>query len=78
MYVCVRASVCLCVCVCVCARVCVCMLLLFVVVVLGGAKRLGERGGSEGLRDCVYVSVRVCSCVDAVEGEGLSEICNAY
>ena len=49
----------------VCVCVCVC-----VVVVLGGAKRLGERGGSEGLRDCVYVSVRVCSCVDAMEGEG--------
>ena len=49
------------------------MLLLFVVVVWGGgggAKRLGERGGSEGLRDCVYVSVRICSCVDAVERGG--------
>ena len=60
-----------CVCMCVCVCVCVLLLLLFVVVVVwGGAKRLGERGGSEGLRDCVYVSVRVCSCVDTVEGEG--------
>ena len=48
----------------VCVRACV------VVVVLGVAKRLGESGGSEGLRDCVYVSERVCSCVNAVEGEG--------
>ena len=34
----------------------------------GGGGRLGERGGSEGLRDCVFVSVRVRACVDAGEG----------
>ena len=44
---------------------------------MGVLERLGERGGSEGLRECMYVSVRVCSCMDAAEGEGYSEICNA-
>ena len=29
---------------------------------------LGERGGSEGLRDFVFVGVRVCACVDAGQG----------
>ena len=41
-------------------------------------KRLGERAGCEGLRDCVYVcgredmcvGVRVRACVGAGEGEG--------
>ena len=37
-----------------------------VVVVVG----LGERAGNEGLRDCVYVSVGACACVDAGEREG--------
>ena len=39
----------------------------------GGGRGLGEReggGGSEGFRDCVYVGMRVCACVDAVRGEG--------
>ena len=36
---------------------------------VGVLERLGERGGSEGLRDCV--------CVDAGDGEGQSERCNA-
>ena len=36
-----------------------------------GGEGLGERGGCEGLRDCVYVGV------EAGEGEGESEICNA-
>ena len=35
---------------------------------VGGAGR--ERGGSEGFRDCVYVGMRVCACVDAGRGEG--------
>ena len=34
----------------------------------GGGGGLGERGGSEGLRDCVFVCVRVCACVDGGEG----------
>ena len=38
--------------------------------------RLGESGGSDGFRDCVfgYACVRVCGCRG---GEGQSEICNA-
>ena len=35
-----------------------------------GGQRLGEGGGGEGLRDCVYVGVCGCMCVDAGEGEG--------
>ena len=44
---------------------------------MGGGERLGERGRSEGLRDCVYVCMGVYVCVDAGEGEGQREICNA-
>ena len=38
----------------------------------GGEDLERERGGggSEGFRDCVYVCMRVCACVDAVRGEG--------
>ena len=63
----------ICVCVCVCVRFWLFSSSFWVGV------RPGERGGSEGLRDCVYVCwgvwVRVCACVDAGE-EGYGEICN--
>ena len=44
----------------------------------GGWGRGGN--GREGLRGCVYVcvGVRVYASVDAGEGEGQSEICNAF
>ena len=56
---------------------CCCCCIVFVIVVAffwgwgggwGGVRRLGKRVGSEGLRDCVFVCVRVCACVDAGEG----------
>ena len=34
----------------------------------GGRGETGREGGSEGLRDCVYVGEGVCAGVDAGEG----------
>ena len=45
---------------------------------MGGGERLGERGEVRGCEIVgMCVGVCVCTCVDAEEGEGWSEICNA-